>query len=314
LPKVLFLACSAYSGSTLLSFLLNTHPEIFTVGHMEGWSFGPDEDFRCSCGESIADCPFYAYMGGKYRERGLSFDLRDFDTAYCLVRNDRLNRYLTESLPFVENSGLECFRDRVIGSLRGVARTLRRHDRANLCFIESAMAYAGASVFVDNSQSAYRLRHLRRIESMDISVVHLTRDMRGVALSNMKLRGWSPELATELWLRQQRDAARIGAEREPFKHIYFEEICESTDATLAEIHEYLGLKARPFSNDFKVGEHHILGHKMREGRSTIGKEEKWRNELTAADRRAIELTAANFAKSAAGSPVARIVEYYLNRN
>jgi hypothetical protein len=45
MPKVLFIACSSFSGSTLLSFLLNTHPDIVTAGHTIGWRYKKGEVF-----------------------------------------------------------------------------------------------------------------------------------------------------------------------------------------------------------------------------------------------------------------------------
>ena len=69
--RVLYIACSSFSGSTLLSFLLNSHPKIVTLGHTTGWHFDDDETFLCSCGEPIQSCAFYQSMSRAFRDFGL---------------------------------------------------------------------------------------------------------------------------------------------------------------------------------------------------------------------------------------------------
>jgi hypothetical protein len=97
--RSLYITSSSYSGSTLLSFLLNTHPEIFTVGEMDGWNYGEDETFECSCGRILCECPFFRRVARAFADEGLPFDYRDFGTMYRLARSARFNRYLLGSLP-----------------------------------------------------------------------------------------------------------------------------------------------------------------------------------------------------------------------
>ena len=54
----IYITSASFSGSTLLTFLLNTHPEIATIGEMKGDSMDV-ERYRCSCGDPIGRCPFW---------------------------------------------------------------------------------------------------------------------------------------------------------------------------------------------------------------------------------------------------------------
>lgn len=82
MAKVLYIACSSFSGSTLLSFILNTHPQMTTVGHTVGYPFTPEEDFRCSCGAPLPECPFFSRMAVVFRENGLPFEYDRFGTRF----------------------------------------------------------------------------------------------------------------------------------------------------------------------------------------------------------------------------------------
>ena len=56
-PVFVSIETSSYSGATLLAFLLGAHPQIATIGEMDGLipRENPDEYF-CSCGQLIKRC------------------------------------------------------------------------------------------------------------------------------------------------------------------------------------------------------------------------------------------------------------------
>ena len=71
---------------------------------------------------------------------------------------------LTRRLPFVGDTGLaswsERLRDAVLGHAPVLDRRLQRQRRANELFIRSVLDTLGATVFLDNSQDPFRLRQL----------------------------------------------------------------------------------------------------------------------------------------------------------
>ena len=74
--RFLYVVGTSFTGSTLLSFLLNLHPQIVSVGECDpnfsNWS-DPNE-FPCSCGRTLAACPFWTAVDEEMAERGLRFD------------------------------------------------------------------------------------------------------------------------------------------------------------------------------------------------------------------------------------------------
>ena len=268
-PKILFVTCSSFSGSTLLSFLLNTHPQMFTVGHTIGWRYGEDERFYCSCGEELENCPMFRRVAAAFADAGLPFAFRDFGTRFEAVGAERLNRYLTTRIPFVRHSAVEKVRDAVVGLNPWWAARLARQRQANRVFAQAALDYSGAEVYVDNTHNPYRLRHLGREPDLRLSVVYLVRDPRGVVFSHMKNHGWDLQFAIRSWMRQQLNIIRIKDEFDHTVTIHYEDLCDATDQTLAAVHRLVGLSPHPFQGSFTEGEHHILGSRICACRSSI---------------------------------------------
>src|SRR5210317_2164092 len=117
MSALIYLSASQFSGTTLLSFLLNQHPAIATIGHTMGWSFDDSDEFRCSCGERIADCPLFRHVAEAYCRNNLQFEPNDFGTAFRVSDNPTLNYYLTEALPKVSFTWIERSRDFLVRSV-----------------------------------------------------------------------------------------------------------------------------------------------------------------------------------------------------
>jgi hypothetical protein len=314
LIKVAYVTCSSYSGSTLLSFLLNDHPDIATVGHTTGWHVEPGEEFRCSCGALLAECPFYTRMDAIFDAAGLPHTLGDYGTAYRLSANDHVSRYLTSNLPFIRSPALERARDLLVRLVPGWRRTLARQDKANITFMRSALELARAKVFLDNSHRPYRLRRLAMAPDFDLSVIHVVRDFRGVVNSTMRQRKWGPVETTRAWLNEQVDCTRIAGDFPRRQTLFYEDLCNDLDGTLASLHGFLGLQPQPFSGDFKTREHHILGNSMRLQGGKVSKDARWRAELPPEHIQAITRTAQRYISDHPRHPVSAIVRRYLEED
>lgn len=277
---LLYISAYQYSGSTLTSFLLNTHSEITSLGHTAGWPFDKNEAFYCSCGEVIQECPFYQHLAATFSQNGLPFEYHDFGAAFKISKNPRLNRYLTASLPLVESSTLEHLRDAILRRLPVTGSRLQRQRDANERLIATAVHYHKSSIYLDNSLDPYRLRHLKQISSLQVKNIHLIRNPRGVAASCLRHRGWAPELTLSLWLRHQRDIIRVAADVDDSITVHYDDVCTNTDSELARLHRYAGVEPRPFAGDFKDAEHHILGNQMRLGDGKIRLDTRWQKELS----------------------------------
>lgn len=307
--SVLYVTASPFSGSTLLSFLLNDHDEITTVGHMTGWPEATD-DFPCSCAKPLRECPFYMVMKRRFEEEGLSFDTRDFGTAYRLVGNERLNRVLIGRLPFLDHTKLEIVRDKALLAIPSFRRAMTRTGFANRLFISTALHLNNASVFVDNSHGPYRLRHLSHVPGLRLYPVHLVRDPRGTILSSMTHSGWSIESATRLWLSRYCRIRRILRESEQSMLVHYEDLCSEPDDALAALHHFIGVSPQPFSGDFKRKPHHILGNDMRMRSGTVQVDQRWKRDLSGDQIRYVEREIQSAARR--NPQLSKVVDRYLS--
>src|SRR3990172_12858065 len=62
---------SPYTGSTLLGFLLNAHPQSASIGAATGLTSRIDlAPYACSCGARFLDCAFWAGVAARTAELG----------------------------------------------------------------------------------------------------------------------------------------------------------------------------------------------------------------------------------------------------
>jgi len=140
--------------------------------------------------------------------------------------------------------------------------------------------------------------------------MHAVRDFRGVVLSVMNRRGSPAQMAMQTWLGEQADIVRVFSEFDRTKTVYYEDVCGSTNETLAEIHRFVGLTPHPVPPDFKTAEHHILGNVMRESTSNIRVDRRWRTDMSGEDRNAIEQLAQRFIDKNPSHGLSRILEHH----
>lgn len=313
MSNLLYITSSSYSGSTLLSFLLNIHPSIFSVSEMEGWHFSDNETFYCSCGDPINKCKFFTTIEKAFYNNSLPFKYNDFGTKYRVVRNNRINRYLTAAIPYCDRLFIEKIRDNIIRIIPAFRKRILLCDASNATFIKTALAYSNASVFIDATKDPFRIKFLERNTEIDsLKILYLIRDFRGVTLSIMENRNCSATKAFNLWLNEQQRIIRNCINYQPVT-IYYEDICNNTDSTLAQIHEYIGLPPALYPGNFKTVEHHILGNTMRlKNISGIEKSERWKTGLASEDLESIIQNAKQYISSHSGDLISGILQRHLD--
>src|SRR5512143_3727059 len=82
--QVAYILAASHSGSTLLSLLLGSHPQVATIGEIR-LSPGPMGDlarYRCSCGALIQECGFWRQVREGMLRRGFAFDVGHAGTDY----------------------------------------------------------------------------------------------------------------------------------------------------------------------------------------------------------------------------------------
>src|SRR5437867_1823222 len=207
MPTCVYIASPSFSGSTLLAMLLGGHPRIATIGEMKG---GQEDlsSYACSCGALFVKCPFWTRLIAALATRGFIYDLSDRRTmpAFRMPASPIADRFMRR--PY-GGATFELLRSLLFRSWPGCSRRLEHLRRYNEAFIDLVLQFYGASVFLDSSKDPVRISYLARIPSLQLYVLHLIRDGRGVANSTRKHLGMSIHEASVEWRETHREIERV---------------------------------------------------------------------------------------------------------
>ena len=279
-PVLGYIASPSYSGSTLLTFLLGTHPGISTVGELKGRLYGSLQvPERCSCGSSVAACPFWNQVAQRVRQRGLPCELTDLGTYFHAPGRPLLDRLLRAR---VRGRGFEALRGAAIDLVPGGRDELQRLLERNRVLGEVVCELQGGPVLLDSSKDAVRLRFMLDAKLWDVRVIHLLRDGRGTANSFVKRDRFPMQRAARRWRSAHESFARVTAPL-PAGRVHclrYEDLAADPGKALRGVLAFLGLEPEGARFDFKQREHHVFGNPMRlRDSSEIVLDESWRHEL-----------------------------------
>jgi hypothetical protein len=305
--RLAYILAASHSGSTLLSMLLGSHPQIATIGEMNlsPRAMGDLDRYRCSCGQFIRQCGFWQSVAEAMRRRGVAFDLACAGTDYRGAESRYARRLLK---PMHRGRPLEYIRDIGLSLSPAWRRQLAEAQRRNAALASTVTELAGAQLVVDSSKVGLRLKYLLRNPELDVKVIRLVRDGRAVALTYMDPAGFadardpsrraggtggdrkggrlSMHQATYQWRRCMEEAEHIVGrlDRSRWIEVRYEDYCREPDATLSRLHEFLGVGFGQQPKDFRSVEQHIVGNGMRlDTTSEIRLDERWRDVLTRQD-------------------------------
>ena len=301
-PTLVFVSAASHSGSTLSSLLIASHQKFCTVGELKATNLGDVDKYRCACLEPIKACGFWRDVHNKMEEKGLRFRVWEAGTNF----SDTSNGYAKKLLkPLVRNRVIEFFRDTLLYLSPSWRYELKQKLKRNLSLIQSLHEISGKQFIVDSSKIGLRLKFLLRIKEIDIKVVRLVRDGRGVALTyvnpvdfadakDKKLRGGGSgesrdhevlnmyDAARE-WRRSNEEAEEIlkVLPKDNWVQIRYEDICRDTIGTLNKVYDFLGVEPITVLPNFRAANKHVIGNGMRlDSDSTIELDERWREVLT----------------------------------
>ena len=165
--RVIYISGWGRSGTTIVDRLLGQLPGFFSVGELRSlWDSDPSTQL-CSCGHTIAECPVWApsLSGAIGGSTGKEF-------AAMRALRDRSGRSRDVPARWV-SSLLHKTPD---------ARTLEYGDRLEDLYRQVARR-SGAQTVVDSSKHPSEAQLLSRRCGIEMSLLHMVRDPRGVAYS-----------------------------------------------------------------------------------------------------------------------------------
>jgi len=270
-------------------------PDVVGAGEVTHlWVRGLQENQSCACGQPFADCPFWTSVGKAAFD---GWDKLDVDDVIAL-------KHRVDRTRFVGRLSLPTFLTRRRADLARYTDLYRR-------LYAGIAEVTGARVVIDSKHAslAFTLRHDKAI---DLRVLHLVRDGRGVAYS------WSKEVrrpeitdtttlmpqysmvkSATLWTAQNMffDLLRTGAK---VRRVKYEALIADPAGELGDIRRFAGLPADPLDFLSRDGDttlatfgtsHSVAGNPMRfqHGGVPLRADSAWRTRMPAGQRRLVTL-------------------------
>jgi hypothetical protein len=170
--KVVFIMGYGHSGSTLLDILLGSHDHITSVGEMV--HYDPMSSVRhnlCACGEKHSQCPYWVEVSKHFK----SF-VPDAKTFFPTVLKKKFDNWRS----------LLCW-IRLLRRIKNPSQEYREYCRHLVALFNAISMSSNSSIIVDSSKSPCRAATLAGLnDAIDLRIIHLMRDGRGVCWSMMK--------------------------------------------------------------------------------------------------------------------------------
>lgn len=282
------------SGSTLLDRMLGQFDGFCSVGEMRLIWESFVENHLCGCGNPFKDCAFWEAV---FKEAFGGFEQVDMEKMIALKNSvEPRMRYI----PWVMLSRQTAHYRSSVDTYSQIVSTLYK----------AVQKVSRSSVIVDSSKHPWYGFIQHAIPDIDLYTVHLVRDSRGVAFSQMKKKrkpevtthteyldrsspvksalSWNLHAALSTWLSHRGD---------PYLLVRYEDLVERPQHELARLIHFCGLHDHPKPNLIEgrrlhlTEAHTIAGNPMRfqQGWTELGVDNEWRTGLSPAQRLAITI-------------------------
>jgi hypothetical protein len=288
--RVLFVGGLGRSGTTLLERILGELPTVCPLGEVVHlWQRDLRNDERCGCGNRFSRCDFWQAVG----EHAFGGWQR-VDVPRVLALRDAVER--TRHIP-----------------LLAAARLPARY-RALVCeyadyyaaVYRGAAKVSGARVLIDSSKHSALAYCLRWSSGMDLRVIHMVRDSRGVAYSWTKtvtrpesarpdeMTRYPPGRSALLWNAHNAAFGLLHRRGVPVRRVRYEALLADPAGTVRQLADFAGVPtgSLDFLTDRSVSLgscHSAAGNPMRfaTGEIPLCRDEAWRTHLPLRQRRLV---------------------------
>ncbi len=298
--KILFIGGLGRSGSTLIEKLLNEMQDAFAIGEsVHLWERGVRDNELCGCGEAFQDCPFWTAVGTQAFGRWSEIDLEAaIKMRWSVDRSRQLPQIVKSHRRGFPSSTQSDYLELIGAVLRAAGRVA--YDRT------------GATVLVDSSKHLSAAALYALDPRLDVRVLHLLRDPRGVAYSWTKavtrpeagneadmadMPTYNPARTAARWVTDNLGFDRLEALGIPVLTLRYEDFLSSPIERLAEIASFAGIADTVLPADIfdgmtinvEAAMHSAAGNPIRFGATsiTLRVDDAWRTKLSARQRRVV---------------------------
>lgn len=291
-----------------MDLLLGAHPAVFAAGELrELWERGLLAEGHCGCRRLVGTCPFWSAVGERAFGGWERLDVREVVGMRGSLDAGRVAPFISSARIERDRSGRARAYVEILGKLVGAIRDV-----------------SGADVIADSSKAPSHALLLERVPGVDLRMVHLVRDSRGVAYSwqrgfreregsmgskRVALEGVSDAApaggagrprrlgvvpASARWFAFNVYASSLASNGRAYLRVRYEDLVADPRETLARILEHAGVEVDGGDLSFIEGStaridgnHTVYGSnrlRFREGDIALRLDDEWRRSFGAAGR------------------------------
>lgn len=300
--RVLCIAATGQSGSTILSRLLGELPGFVAVGEIGRiWDKGLSENISCSCGDRFSLCSFWTAVGDAAFGGWDRVDGGEVAELRRSLAFEHVPLKHAMALPLITHPNLS----------PAYERWLDRYMDEMLAVYEAIHEVSGGQIIVDSMKIPSHIYMMAlRMHGVDVRVVHQVRDSRGYAFSQTKFvarqgslehrphRGRrSPWKSATRWNWVNASFDHLTHHRSvPGSRLRYEDLTADPNRALATIADVFGRTLRPKDLAFihaggaELGPGHIASGsrgRMHRGVIRVREDRQWIDHFSARDRRLV---------------------------
>jgi hypothetical protein len=290
--KILYVVGTPRCGSTVLSNILNEVERFFSIGEFNFiWDRGLKENWGCGCGKPFKECPVWSKVLQKVFD-----DVNQVDVETFLDQSERYDK--KRELPLRVRHFLYMSQERIQKRMK---RMMGDYLDVITQLYHAIYDVVGNKVIVDTSKSLFYGYVLSSIPTFDVYILHLVRDSRAVAYSELYRKKKVPGVNKELYMGENLDTFFVtkrwvihnflvekilGKYSKKYLLLHYEDFAENPEKSLQNIFKFLGEDELniPLINEREVElgiNHSFSGNPNRFKRGTIfvRKDEKWKKNM-----------------------------------
>ena len=308
-PTFVYIVARGHSGSTLLELLLNRSKNIAAMGEIDMLGLQIFRDHRtrwigqCSCGERVYECSHWGKIisrvkstyGADLIASPFSWRISDvgLEEEYGFRRPLSMIWYkfhrLIRSIAYSTDAGNA-------GPFNSVyQRWIENRDFVSLNYARDR----SVKVVVDASKDPLQMRDILKYSKMNVKVLFLTRDVRGLVWSAIKRQRLTLEQEARDWSRLNGRILRLleHVSETDWLQVKYEDLCSDTDQEMLKIHEFIGVERDPLSpEEERLKRHTAAGNAVRfKDLKSVREDLAWKDNLSEQQLRKIDAIAGDMA-------------------
>ena len=179
--KVIYILGAGRSGSTLIDTVLGQHENVFGCGELGHFAHPFMNDVLCSCGELFPLCSLWSGIRKQWEEKiGISANHYLSLQQFCEMYQTPYDKGISQPWRFCKEM------KRSLWPLNTSSTQFKQYAESTALLFKLIAEHTGKKIIVDSSKRVHRAYLLSKISEIELYILRLVRDGRGVMNSTKK--------------------------------------------------------------------------------------------------------------------------------